>query len=210
MVIPSDFYKPFCRKIYTEITIYLIENGFKYYQDLPLHAASEGNLEVLKCLVDKGVELNYNLYKKAAYNGHLHIIEYLPETLDPSFLLGAARSGHLHIIKYAAKNGTPLNSNIFIEAAEWGHLEIVKFGVECNFPLNREILIAAIKWDRPNIFEYALNNGATLDKDAIEIATKRRCLEVLKFACTTRYKDDVCMMEARYGYLDIIEHVYGQ
>ena len=52
----------------------------------------------------------------------------------------------------------------------------------------------------PNIFEYALNNGATLDKDAIEIATKRRCLEVLKFACTTRYKDDVCMMEARYGY----------
>ena len=76
----------------------------------------------------------------------------------------------------------------------------MKFGVECNFPLNREILIAAIKWDRPNIFEYALNNGATLDKDAIEIATKRRCLEVLKFACTTRYKDDVCMMEARYGY----------
>jgi len=221
VVIPSDFYKPFCREIYTEITIYLIEKGFKYSQDLPLRAASGGNLEVLKCLVDKGVELNYNLYKKAAYNGHLHIIEYLPKTCDPRFLLDAAKCGHLHIIEYALKNGIPLNKYIFIKAAKRGHLKIVEFGFATVgqwwrpqfgeiHSMHRDILIAAIKKDRPKIFEYALNNGVSFDEDAIEIAVEEWSLNVLKFACTTRYKDDVCMMVARYGYLDIIEHVYGQ
>jgi len=207
--------------IYAEITIYLIEKGFKYSQDLPLRAASGGNLEVLKCLAFKGVELNYNLYKKAAYNGHLHIIEYLPKTCDPRFLLDAAKCGHLHIIEYALKNGIPLNKYIFIKAAKRGHLKIVEFGFATVgqwwrpqfgeiHSMHRDILIAAIKKDRPKIFEYALNNGVSFDEDAIEIAVEEWSLNVLKFACTTRYKDDVCMMVARYGYLDIIEHAYGK
>ena len=73
-----------CSKNQMEIFNYIINNGnydIHYMFDSPLRFASEnGNLEIVKCLVFNGANINaYQNYsiRMASINNHIHIVKYL-------------------------------------------------------------------------------------------------------------------------------------
>ena len=72
-------------------------------------AAEKGNLEVVKFLVEEGVDVH---------------------TYDDCALCGAAEKGHLEVVKFLVAKGADVHArdNYALRwAADKGHLEIVKF-----------------------------------------------------------------------------------
>ena len=119
------------------------------WQWTPLMAASyQGQLELLKLLVEKGADINKEGYSVsqdepetasdiAAYSGQLEALKYLLDsgaTLKEDTIFKAARGGHLSIVEFLVKKGYDVNKpgpnrgkTLLMEAAWWGHLPIVEF-----------------------------------------------------------------------------------
>ena len=94
-----------------------LDIGDDDYATLVRYAVAAGNLDIVKCLVDKGPtqnaeKENWELLNAAAFYGHLHIIKWLVEEKgmlpgilecrDVILLHIAAREGHFDIVKWLA------------------------------------------------------------------------------------------------------------
>ena len=95
------------------------------HKDPMLHtAAKNGHLDIVKCLVRNGCEVN------ARRRGFV--------TNGLTALHLAAQNGHLAVIKYLVDNGIqvhPRRRNVFTPlhyAVENGHLDVVKYFLECG------------------------------------------------------------------------------
>lgn len=114
-------------------------------------AAYNGNLEILKCIVQysfdfeipRSSDINYRqLMQHAIENGHLNIIQYLQIAIlfNENNLHMAIQYGHLHIVSWALENEIDNNTH----RVQW-------------IPdIMTEI---AVLHDRIDILEYAHNNG---------------------------------------------------
>jgi len=140
-------------------------------------ASREGNLDVIKFLVDKGADVNskdkdgYAPLNRAALAGHLDIVKYLVNKGGADVnakdedgntpLYYAAGKGHLDIVKFLVNKGADVNSqNIdeytpLIDAAREGHIKVV------NFLANRGADINAKNKHGHTAIYYAKNKGNT-------------------------------------------------
>ncbi|MNL51286.1 Ankyrin repeats (3 copies) [compost metagenome] len=82
-------------------------------------AAGNGQLEVVKFLMDKGADVHASgpsgdALKNAAENGHLKVVRYFVEkganihALNNRALLYAARNGHIDVVELLLEKGAPI------------------------------------------------------------------------------------------------------
>jgi ankyrin repeat protein len=127
-------------------------------------AAKMGNFEIVKLLVDSGVDVNYINYKSpnketaysvAKHHGFQNILKYLEPLTEPSIrrlaepekissdddLISAIEEGRASKVKKLIKNGCDVNFRVdegtpLMIAASSGNLEIVKLLVAAGADIN--------------------------------------------------------------------------
>lgn len=100
-------------------------------------AATQGDLDCLKYLREKGCEWDPKTCAIAALHGHLHILQYAHENgckWNEDTCSLAAQAGNLHCLQYAHKNGCPWDKNTMLLAASFGHIECLIYAHENKCP----------------------------------------------------------------------------
>jgi ankyrin repeat protein len=164
-------FKLFTTKLFYLETYY----GFnKKYEKVLLQSSKIGNLELIKYLVEKGVNINSkdnngnNALLFASSFGYLKIVKYLVEkgvnihdknNAGNNALLFTSPGGHLKIVKYLVEKGVNIHAknyvgkNALLFAIEGGHLEVVKYF--CKLGVNEN----HINYMKENIFLSAVENN---------------------------------------------------
>ena len=100
-------------------------------------ACKNGDLELVKYLVEKGVHVDDYAIRYASEYGHFEIVKYLFEKGAPISdwaISNASENGHFEIVKYLFKKGAPIDEYAISFASGRGHYEIVKYLVSVNAP----------------------------------------------------------------------------
>jgi hypothetical protein len=96
-------------------------------------ACFSGNLDIVKFIIEKGVDdLNWGL-TGACYGGHLDIVKFIMEKGVDDLnwgLTGACYGGHLDIVKFLIEKGANDWNRGLYGACSGRHLDIVKFTIE--------------------------------------------------------------------------------
>jgi len=142
----KDFIKFFKLNRYSKDLIIIFDNS---KDDLLICAAENGYLEVVKYLVENGVDIN---------------------TDDDEALRYAAEDGYIEVVKYLHKNGANISANddyALKYAVGNGHFEVVRYLVENGANIhaeNDEALKWALLTDHREVIEYLIDNGAKVYK----------------------------------------------
>jgi len=113
------------------------------FGDLDESAAWHGRLDLLNWINDNDI---FPIDKawcahKAAFRGHLHVIEWLwvkgLRFSDEYLLSRAINSGHLNVLKWLREKGCPWNDyHTFMQAAKAGNLEVLQWLHDEGCPWN--------------------------------------------------------------------------
>jgi ankyrin repeat protein len=137
------------------------------------HSASSGHLEVVKYLVETGVDIRAknDALHCGAVNGQLHVVKYLVENgadmhVGQDYLLPViAELGHLAIVKFLVENGADVHAyedEALRSSAKNGYLEVVKYLVETGVDIRtkNDALRESALNGHLDIVKYLLQNGA--------------------------------------------------
>lgn len=185
------------------------------FDEAAYRAVLEGNLNILKYLVEKGARINvyhgdmyspqHNLLSAASSLGSLEIVKYLVEQgvdIHDRNNIGfkeAVLNGHIEIVKYLVEQGANIHyqNEIALYDATWkGHFEIVKYLVEQGADIHAQeerVLIAASRGGDLEIVKYLVEQGADINaqkEQALEAACKRYHLEIVKYL--VKQESNVC------------------
>ena len=124
-----------------------------------IEASRVGDLVLVKSLLkeDFSIHANEEALRNSAYNGHLEVVKYLIENgvdihaRNDYALRLASYNGHIEMVKYLVEKGADIHASND-EALRWStlqvHLEIVKYLIKKGANIharNDEILKTAIK-----------------------------------------------------------------
>jgi hypothetical protein len=148
-----------------------------------LHAAIDGNLDVLRFARDRGYPMSGREYGMSAAHGHLNVVMWLHEQDYPweaDTCSYAAGEGHLHILQWLRANDCPWDAETCASAAENGHLHV-------------------LQWARAN--------GCDWDEMTCTRAAAFGHLHILQWARANDcpWDESVCFNAAEIGYLDILQ-----
>ncbi len=154
--------EPAIRKNNTELTEYLVSNGAtvttpKYMQ----LAAANGNLAIVKLLVESGAPVTHGL-DSAAYHNHADVVEFmLQKGADANLgLPSAVLAGSLPLVKTMIEHGATATK-----------------GVE-----------NAVKKNKPEILTYLIENGADITAQGLmSIAISNNYTEIVKILIGNKY-----------------------
>jgi ankyrin repeat protein len=139
----------------------------KWYLDsmsfMDLYAAT-GHLRLLQYAHWKNYEVTHSQFIYAAANGQLDVLKYLVECADDNtdqICTHAAKHGHLDCLQYLHENGFPWNEHTCAYAAINGHLDCLKYAHSNGCPLS----YASLREDvtDPACLDYLLRH-ITLDE----------------------------------------------
>jgi ankyrin repeat protein len=78
------------------------------------YAAGNGHLEVVRFLVEQGVDIQDDALKRAAANGRLDVVKFLVEhgadDINNWPLGWAAKYGHLEVVRFLVENGADIHA----------------------------------------------------------------------------------------------------
>lgn len=143
-------------------------NKEKFYDDLQIKYADQGNLVALKEMKEGGIEINSVINFCAAGRGHLDILKWSKEN-DIDFrhtttTMSAAMGGHLEVLKWLRENNCPWDESTSEKAAANGHLEVLKWARENGCPWNFDVYKGALRYGHLDILQLAFENGCPLEK----------------------------------------------
>lgn len=162
-------------------------------------AAKIGNYEIVKWLVEDGVNIHYEedaALSFASEKGHQEIVKYLVEKgadiheRDDVALGYASRNGNLEIMQFLVEAGANVNAHngyALRIAASKGHLDAVKYLIEHGADINvmgGEPLIGAAYNRKLDVVKYLVSRGADphAKKDtALQLAEKNGHTEISKY-----------------------------
>ena len=128
--------------------------------------ASEGALEAVKWLLEKGCLLDSQALWQASRGGHVAMVEFLWDRCGPlatndgrSIVLGAVRSGFVPILRWAYDRNLPFSANLCEMAAKRGQLDVLRFLRSHLCPWNRWTFVEAARCGHLDILQWALANG---------------------------------------------------
>ncbi|PVZ98002.1 hypothetical protein BB558_006006 [Smittium angustum] len=193
-------------------------------------ACSNGYLNIVKDLVENGVDIHENneiALKKASENGHLNVVKYLVEKganihSDQDWALGmASKSGHLDVVKYLVEKGAKVQAgeNFALGIACWNkRLDIAKYLIE-----NGADIIAETHWKQIfkdknthlDVVDYLLERGLKFCQKDISIllaASLKGRLDIVKCLVENgvdiHTNDDTALREAVLnGRLDVVKYL---
>jgi ankyrin repeat protein len=130
------------------LLLHQTQSGRKYKRELSFFISCEhGNLEVVKYLLDVGVDIHIS---------------------DNYGLRVASENGHLEVVKLLIEHGADVNAysgNCLYYSSYGGHLEVVKFLLDNGAKTHIDgAMHGAIKADRLTIIEILLDHGANVSK----------------------------------------------
>ena len=140
---------------YLDIAKYALDKGAVINANTLYHAAINGNLDVIKLFVERGLDVKSKdseiIFKAAIANGNIELLRYLKTLgvdLSKAKLGGAVHGNHLDVIKYLVKEGADIHAdheNALRRAAYNGNLDIVKYLVEkgANPHIDDDVIIKA-------------------------------------------------------------------
>lgn len=103
----DDLSNIYASKKWKEKLDYLFKNVANVFSiDMMESAAADGNMEIIKYLYEKGMQVNALTLETAALNGNLDVIKWIIEELEQDKLCVseslrlASHTGHLEIVKY--------------------------------------------------------------------------------------------------------------
>ena len=100
-------------------------------------ACKNGDLELVKYLVEKGVHVDDYAIRYASEYGHFEIVKYLFEKGAPISdwaISNASMHGHLEIVKYLFEKGASIDIHAIHWALRSGRIDVVKYLVSVNAP----------------------------------------------------------------------------
>jgi hypothetical protein len=163
---------------YNNITCYITQSvslvkwakthlNFKYRNDILKFAARNGNLNVIKFLLNDGCLWDWFVYYEACQNGYFDIIKWchkkrLPHYDNEMIFSAAAEFGDLKIIKWLYKNNFQYDENICHNAAIFNHLHVLKYFIKKGISFNAVTYNYAAENGNIKILKY-LNHLSTHD-----------------------------------------------
>ena len=168
-----------------------------------IEAIQNGNLEIVKLLIEKGADINDTFEVKIGYNTY-----YMTPLIYSSYL------GNLSLVKYLVENGANVNAKgkygdmALGTALEKGHLEIVKYLIEHGADINAKgkygdtALKVASEKGHLEMVNYLVEHGADVntkgkyDDTALRTASEKGHLEIVKYLA--EHRADV-NAESKYG-----------
>ena len=169
-----------------EGNVYKLKNGMKAYQidgDAVSNAASKGNLDLVKYLVEKGAKIGFDAVSSAAFNGDLDLLEYL---LSKGAEIGdavsiAAENNNLDLVKYLLSKGAEIGDAVS-NAAESGNLDLVEYLVEKGGKISDDAVLHAASIGNLDIIKYLLSKGKKIDMEyVVDSAAGSNNLKVIKY-----------------------------
>jgi hypothetical protein len=123
------------------LTIWCLNKGVKINtkNDALISASILGHLEVVKYLVEKGVDVNTQssaALRFASQYGKLEVVKYLLEngadihSRNDEALILASQNGHLDVVRYLVENGADVHAQTDAAlswAVEFGYLEVENY-----------------------------------------------------------------------------------
>ena len=164
----------FCKEMIETVTnfIYYFQYWMQGYRDYNLimrYAAEQGNINIVKLMMEKGASDYRPAMRSAAYEGHIDIVKLLLEklrkrhgdngmysalysrhefytTLDCDYpMYCAAVGGHITIVELMMENGANDYNLAICGAAQHGHINIVKLLLEKGANNYDDILEKAVE-----------------------------------------------------------------
>lgn len=190
------------------------ENGYENlirkipFSDLPLitlsqvlnFAAHYGQLEIVKCLIEKGVDFHFHdekVLRCAAEWRQFEIVKYLIEkganlrAYDDATLIWAAENGQLEMVEYLIERGADIHADgeqSLKMASINGHWEMVKYLIEKGADLH--------SWDVKPL-KWAAKSG--------HLETVKYLIE--KGANIHANNEEALIWAAHYGYVETVKYL---
>lgn len=156
----------------------LIEHGANIHDGHAIRwAAQHGRVEVVRCLLEKGVNIDVNnncAIKGASMFGHIETVSFLVENgvdihADDNYaILEASGNGHIKVVNYLVENGADIyarDNEALRNACMNGFIEVVKYLVENGADIHardNEALLYACLNGHLDVVRYLAENGADI------------------------------------------------
>jgi hypothetical protein len=125
-------------------------------------AASNGHLDALKFLHERGCPWDACVCTAAASKGHIEVLRYLHEHGCPwavHTFEAAPYCGRVEVVRYLHEHGCPWTAHVLEIAAHCGNLEIVRYLHEHGCPWNGKVFESAVRGGNLAVLQYLYERG---------------------------------------------------
>ena len=167
-----------------DIVKYLVEKGGKVGFDTVSYAAGTGNLELVEYLIEKCGKIGDKAVYYAAEKGNLDFVKCLVKKgakIGDETVSKAAESNRLDLVKFLVENGGKIGDEAVSSAAEKGNLDLVKFLVENGGKIGDDAVSKAARTDNLELVEYLVEKGAEIGDVAVYYAAEKGNLDFVKY-----------------------------
>jgi len=124
---------------------YIVENKIlntenSYYS---VSAVYEGNLEMMKLLLDNGFKFSDYIFCHVVQDENLEVMKWLLKNNFPLYekiFTCAILKNNLDNIKWLYENKCPFSENISYELVKYGHIDVINWFLENKFPIDNYVI----------------------------------------------------------------------
>ena len=165
-----------------------------------------GDLNLVKQLVEKGVEISDSSVGQAIRDDDFNLLKYLVEKNAPipdrTVAEAIYYNGNFDIVKYLVEKGAPLEAAV-TNAALIGNLDIVKYLIEKGAKIPADIIGTAAGSGNFNLVKYLLSNGAEIDNKAVSSAVSKGNVDFVKYLLSKGAKIDDAAVQVAMAHKNL-------
>jgi hypothetical protein len=202
---------------HTSLIKYAYENGFSwgtYGPNISYFLASNGNLECLKYVHERGCTWNEEISFVAAGKGRLDILMYAHEhgcNWNAETCSEAASKGHLACLKYMHENGCEWDAETCLWSAFCGHLDCLTYAHDHGCEFHEENCQHALEEGNLECFKYLDKNGADWGEEVYFLAVRHlHCVKYLHEELHVEWIEDYIDQAAIEGQLDVVKYMHEE